>query len=126
MNVCTLTGNLTKDIELNYTPKGTACAKFTIAVRRKFKNQNGEYDTDFLPCVAWDKQAEFLANYAGKGDKIELRGSIETRKYEKNGNTVYVTEIRAEEVGILNSVKRDEHPIEIIATRASDDEPLPF
>lgn len=126
MNVCTLTGNLTKDIELNYTPKGTACAKFTIAVRRKFKNQNGEYDTDFLPCVAWDKQAEFLANYAGKGDKIELRGSIETRNYEKNGNTVYVTEIRAEEVGILNSVKRDEHPIEKIATRASDDEPLPF
>ncbi len=124
--MCTLTGNLTKDIELNYTPKGTACAKFTIAVRRKFKNQNGEYDTDFLPCVAWDKQAEFLANYAGKGDKIELRWSIETRKYEKNGNTVYVTEIRAEEVGILNSVKRDEHPIEIIATRASDDEPLPF
>lgn len=126
MNVCTLTGNLTKDIELNYTPKGTACVKFTIAVRRKFKNQNGEYDTDFLPCVAWDKQAEFLANYAGKGDKIELRGSIETRKYEKNGNTVYVTEIRAEEVGILNSVKRDEHPIEKVGTPINEDEDLPF
>lgn len=125
MNVCTLTGNLTKDIELNYTPKGTACAKFTIAVRRKFKNQNGEYDTDFLPCVALDKQAEFLANYAGKGDKIELRGSVETRNYEKNGNTVYVTEIRAEEVGIVNSVKRDENPIEKIATKNEDDD-LPF
>ena len=126
MNVCTLTGNLTKDIELNYTPKGTACTKFTLAVRRRFKNQNGEYITDFLPCVAWDKQAEFLANYAGKGDKIELRGSIETRNYEKNGNTVYVTEIRAEDVGIVNSIKRDEHPIEKVGTRINDDEDLPF
>lgn len=125
MNVCTLTGNLTKDIELSHTVKGTAFVKFTIAVRRNFKSLNGEYVTDFLACVAWDKQAEFLAEYAGKGDKIELRGSIETNNYEKDGHTVYSTLIRVEGVGILNSVKREEKPtLEKVGTLIDDD--LPF
>ena len=54
----------------------------TLAVNRGYKNQNGEYDTDFIPCVLWRGVAENAAEYCHKGDLIGIRGRLETRKYE--------------------------------------------
>jgi len=71
MNKCVLIGRLTKDIDLRYTQSGTAVAKFTLAVDRAFSK---EKETDFIPCVVWQKQAENCANYIGKGSLVAVGG----------------------------------------------------
>ena len=58
MNKVLLIGRLTKDPELRYTQSGTAVASFTLAVNRRFSNQSGEREADFINCVAWQKSAE--------------------------------------------------------------------
>jgi single-strand DNA-binding protein len=93
MNVITLTGNATKDIELRYTPNGKAVGNGTIAVRRDFKNQNDEYETDFINLVILGKTAEIMANYVHKGDKFGVTGRLQIRKWEKEGKTSYFTEV---------------------------------
>jgi single-strand DNA-binding protein len=93
MNVITLTGNATKDIELSYSPQGTAFGKGTIAVQRNFKNQQGEYDTDFINFKAIGKISEVMANYIGKGDKFGITGSLQINVSEKDGQKRYFTEV---------------------------------
>lgn len=102
MNKVVLVGRLTKDPELKFTPgKGTAVATFTLAVNRRFKSE-GQPEADFIPVVAWGKQAENTANYVGKGRMVGIGGSIQTRSYEaKDGTRRYVTEIIADEVQFL-------------------------
>lgn len=99
MNKVILVGNLTKDPELTTTTSGVEVCRFTIAVQRKFKNSNGEYEADFINCVAWRKTAEFIHQYFAKGKKIGLVGNIQTRNYEaQDGTRRYVTEVVADEV----------------------------
>ena len=94
MNNITLTGNAVKDIELRYTPNGKAVGNGTIAVRRDFKNQQGEYETDFINFVALGGAAETMANYIKKGDKFGINGRLQIRKWEKdNGEKQYFTEV---------------------------------
>ena len=104
INNVVLTGRLTKDVDLRYTSNGTAVASFTIAVDRKFKNAQGERETDFINCVMWRKSAENFANFTRKGSLVGIEGSIQTRNYEGNdGKRVYVTEINAENFTLLES-----------------------
>lgn len=98
MNSVNLIGNLTKDIELRYGQTGTAFANGSIAVQRNFKNQSGEYESDFINIKAFGKTAELLANYFSKGSKIGVTGSIQTGKYEKDGRTVYTTDVIVRDV----------------------------
>jgi single-strand DNA-binding protein len=93
MNVITLTGNATKDMELSYSPQGTAFGKGTIAVQRNFKNQQGEYDTDFINFKAIGKISEVMTNYIGKGDKFGITGSLQINVSEKDGQKRYFTEV---------------------------------
>ncbi len=94
MNITMLTGNATKDVELRYNQNGTAIANGTIAVRRKRKDQNGEYKSDFHNFIAFGKPAEILANYVKKGDKFGINGELQNRVWEKeNGEKRYFTEI---------------------------------
>ena len=87
MNKVILSGNLVKDVDLRKTESGMSVVGNTIAVRRERKNFNGEYDVDFINFVVWDKSAEYLNQYANKGDRIELVGRWQVREYEeKNGN----------------------------------------
>lgn len=104
INNVVLTGRLTKDVDLRYTSNGTAVASFTIAVDRKFKNAQGERETDFINCVMWRKSAENFANFTRKGSLVGIEGSIQTRNYEGNdGKRVFVTEIKAENFTLLES-----------------------
>jgi single stranded DNA-binding protein (ssb) len=82
MNKVSLIGRLTKDVELRYTQNGVACVMFTLAVDRQFKDNQGNRVCDFISCVAWRTQAEFLSKYAGKGNIIALSGSIQTRQFQ--------------------------------------------
>ena len=101
-NKVILIGNITKDIELKQTPSGVPVASFTVAVNRKYKNEDGSTSTDFINCVAWRKTAEFAARYFKKGKAMLVEGEIQTRSYtDNNGGKHYVTEVVANEVGFV-------------------------
>ena len=94
MNKVCLTGRITKDAELRYTPNNIANVSFTLAVDRGFKDANGNRQADFISCVAWRQQAEFLGKYVKKGYMLAVEGQLQTRSYQnQQGLTVYVTEV---------------------------------
>ena len=66
LNSVSLTGRLTRDVDLRYTQSGTAVGSFTLAVDRQFRSSNGERETDFIGCVIWRKSAENFANFTKK------------------------------------------------------------
>lgn len=104
MNKIMLIGRLTKDPELKYTQSGTAVVSFNLAVDRRFVNQNGEREADFINCVAWNKTAEFIAQYFHKGKQIALEGRLQVRNYDGNdGQRRWVTEVVAEQVEFVGS-----------------------
>ena len=104
MNKVILMGRLTKDIEMRQTPNGVSLARFSIAVTRRFKNSNGEYDADFINCIAWRKTGEFIARYFQKGSMIAVVGSIQTRSWDGNdGKKQYATEVIVDEAYFTGS-----------------------
>ncbi len=103
INQATLVGRLTKDVDLRYTPDGKAVSNVAVAVSRNFRNQQGEYKTDFVQCTLWGRVAEKTALYCGRGSVVGVTGRIATRKYENAElRTVYVTEVIAENVQFLD------------------------
>lgn len=85
---------ITRDLELRYTQSGTAVCPFCVAVTRSFKDANGEYQSDFIDCVAWRNSAEFITKYFSKGALIALDGELQTRNYtDKDGNKRKATEL---------------------------------
>ncbi len=84
MNKVFLIGNLTRDPELTETPSGVAVCRFAIAVNRNYTSSDGERQTDFFNCTAWRGQAETIARYTKKGNKVAVTGSIQLRNYEDN------------------------------------------
>lgn len=108
MNKIILIGNLTKDPESGATNSGIAYARFTIAVQRKFKNENGEYESDFINCIAWRNTAEFIDKYFEKGNKIAIEGSIQVRSYEAQDDSKrYATEVIVESAEFVQSKTTD-------------------
>ena len=106
MNKIILIGRLTKDVELKVTKAGTAVASFTLAVDRPFAK---EKETDFIPCVVWQKQAENCAQYLGKGSLVAVEGRLEVRPFEdREGNRRTITEVVAESVQFLDNKKKTE------------------
>lgn len=106
MNNVTLVGRLTRDPELKETMSGVHRLQFTVAIDRRFKNADGEREADFISCVAWRQTAEFIAKYFNRGMKIGIIGSIQTGSYEKDGITVYTTDVNADQAYFIES-KRD-------------------
>lgn len=106
INRVVLVGRLAKDPELRYTTNGTAVTTFSVAVDRRFTNQNGEREADFINIVTWKKLAEICANYLAKGRQVAIEGRIQTRSYDdKTGNRRWVTEVVADNVQFLGSSK---------------------
>ena len=106
MNVVVLIGRIIKDIEVRYTEKDLAVSNFTIAVRKDYKNVNGEYESDFINCVSFGNISEYLNKYANKGDLVAVKGRIQTRNYEdKEGNKRYITEVFVDKTTLLSSRK---------------------
>lgn len=112
LNSVSLVGRLTDDPNLRYTSTGKAVANFRLAIQRPFKNQNGDYEADFINCVVWNKQAENLAQYMNKGSTIAVSGSLQSRSYEnQNGQKVYVTEVLVNNVSFIQSKKNNNQNI---------------
>ena len=106
MNKIILSGNICKDIETKYF-NDRKYIKNTIAVRRDFKNKDGEYDSDFFNFSVWGAQAEFLANFASKGDKILICGKLLNNNYEKDGQMIYSHDIQVENIEVITAKKTD-------------------
>lgn len=103
MNQAIITGNLVRDVELSYTPgNNTAVCHFTVAVERPKRNGEDQ-GADFIKVTVWGKQAENCDRYLHKGSKVGVSGRIQTGSYKnREGATVYTTEIVAERVEFLS------------------------
>lgn len=112
INKVVLIGRITKDIELKSTSNGKEVCQFNLAVTRNYKNQNGEYESDFINCIAYGKTAELISKFTKKGDKIAIEGRIQTGSYEKDGKKVYTTDIIVENVSFVEAKKKEEKPVE--------------
>ena len=118
MNKVILCGRCTKDPVISATGN-TTVAKFTLAVDRRFKDADGNYQTDFINCVSFGKAAEFVENYVSKGTKLLVTGRIQTGSYtNKDGQKVYTTDIVTEEIEFAES-KRSQNE----APAAPEEEP---
>jgi len=103
MNSVNLVGRLTRDPEVRYTDGGTSIARFTTAVDRRFKTQDGQ-TADFINCIAFGKTSDFVEKYFKQGMKIGLVGRIQTGSYtNKDGAKVYTTEVVVENVEFVES-----------------------
>ena len=99
LNKVILMGRITQDLEVRQTPSGVSVLSFTVAVQRSYARQGEERQTDFINCVAWRQQAEFIGRYFRKGRMIALEGNLRTRTYDdKNGTKHYVTEVFVDNV----------------------------
>lgn len=103
MNEITLVGRLTKSPEVNELESGKKVSDITVAVSRSYKNENGEYDTDFVRVKVWDSIADTLSKYCHKGDMIGVKGSVQTRDYEDDNGKHYVQELVANNIKFLTS-----------------------
>lgn len=133
INKVILLGRLTKDPELKYSQNGTAKCAFHLAVNRKYANQNGEREADFISCIAWQKTAEFVAQYFVKGQQMALEGRLQVRTYDDNtGQRRWVTEVVVEQVEFAGSKqiganeRGDDLSYGIGYEVSYDDEDIPF
>ena len=120
-------GRLTRDPDVKYTQSGKAVARFNLAIDRR-RSADAEKQTDFIPCVAWEKTAEMIAQYVSKGQKIAVEGRIQTRSYDKDGRKVYVTEVIVQSMEFCDSkgVGKSGGNDESFPGRAVADEDIPF
>ena len=94
MNKVLLIGRITKDPEIRYLQNGTPQVLFTLAVDRGMRDANGQRQADFISCVAWRGQADFISRYIRKGYLMSIEGRIQTRNYQgQDGQMRYVTEV---------------------------------
>lgn len=103
INNVVLVGRLTRDPELKVTGSNIPFVNFTIAVNRSFTDQSGERQADFISCIVWRQQAENLARYMKQGSQIGVEGRIQTRTYESEQGTRYITEVVANSITFLES-----------------------
>ena len=107
MNRVILMGRLTRDPNISYSQGGDnmAIARFTLAVDRRGRRQDGaEQTADFISCVCFGKQAEFAEKYLRQGTKIAVTGRIQTGSYtNKDGQKVYTTDVVLDEIEFAES-----------------------
>ena len=115
MNKAILVGNLTRDPEMRSLPSGIAVCTFTIAVNRRYTNQQGVREADFINIVTWRQTAELCGRYLTKGRKVGIIGSIQTRSYDaQDGTKKFVTEVVADEVEFIGSQGGQGRPMDDI------------
>ena len=129
-----LIGRLTKDTELRYTKSNIPCCQFSIAVSRNYKNEQGDYETDYFNIICWHRQAETCAEYLKKGDRVGIEGKLQSRNYEdKEGNKRVAIEVVADNIDFLQtrkeydglSIKTQEVKSDTLNLSIDEDE-LPF
>lgn len=109
INRVVLVGRITRDPETQQTNTGIPYVRFTLAVNRPYKDQNGERQADFINCVAWRGQADFLKNFVKKGNQLAIEGRIQTNSYQDaNGNNRQAFDILVESVNNLEPASKND------------------
>ncbi len=109
VNRVVLIGRLTRDPELRMTTSGKKVCEFSIAVQKRMKPMDGSPDADFFRVIAWEKTAEFLTNYVGKGRLVAVDGRLQSRKYTAaDGTNREITEIVSDTVQPLDRPREDQ------------------
>lgn len=140
-NKVILIGNLVADPELKQTPSGVSVTSFRIAVGRRFKQGEGQQQTDFIDVVAWRSTAEFISKFFAKGKPILVCGALQTRTWADNNNQKrYAVEVVAEEASFVGSrddnggskvntypnVQNNVEPIQETFSEVANEDGLPF
>ena len=133
LNKIFLMGRLTRDPELNRTQGGTPVARFTLAVERDFKDQNGQREADFIDCVAWRQSGEFVCKYFTKGRMAVVDGRLQLRDWtDREGNKRRSAEVGVDSVrfGDSKQVQKDVSNLDTLEQASMDmphpDSDLPF
>lgn len=109
LNRVILMGRITHELDLKATPSGISVLQFNVAVDRGYVKPGEERQADYINCVAWRQQAEFISKYFGKGRMIALEGALRTRTYDdKNGIKHYVTEVYVDSVSFTGEPKQQQ------------------
>lgn len=123
-------GRLVAKPELIQTSSGKSLTRVTVAVNRRFRSKAGEREVDFINMVAWGRQAQHLVSYASKGSLLSVDGEIRTRNYDKDGKTIYVTEVLIQTFQLLESraqrAMRENQAGDDLTDLVLEEEPLPF
>lgn len=110
MNKAIIIGHICRDLDVRQNGDSKV-SRFTVGVNRRFKNQNGQYDSDFIPVVCFGKTAEFAEKYFSKGMKVLVEGRIQTGSYtNKEGQKVYTTDLVAESLEFVDSKSSNAEP----------------
>lgn len=114
LNQIVLVGRITQDPKVTELDNGKKVCNVTIAIPRSYKNENGEYDTDFVKCTMWSGVTENTSEYCKQGDLIGIKGRIQTRVIEKDNSKQTIQEVIAEKVTFLaKSKEKTDDEIEI-------------
>lgn len=97
LNQIVLVGRVVSDLEINETENEKKFTSLKLAVPRSYKNENGEYETDFIPCVLWNTIAVNTCEYCKKGDLVGIKGRMQNKEDK--------LEVIAEKVTFLSSRK---------------------
>lgn len=104
MNQTCIIGRLVRDPEIRELEDGKKVSNITVAVQRSYKNENGEYEADFIDCSLWGSTAEKTAEYCKKGDLVGVKGRLQTNSYEnEEGEKKKFTEVIAERLTFLTN-----------------------
>ena len=112
MNRVILLGRLTKDPELRKTSSGTSYCRFTVACDKRKTKDDQDPGANFISCVSWRQNAEFISDYGQKGGQVAVEGSIETGSYtDRDGRKVYTTDVLVDRIQLAESKKqRSDYP----------------
>lgn len=127
MNKAILIGRLTKNPELRTTSNGNNICNFSIAVTRDYKNPDGEYEADFINCIAFKKTGELINQYCSKGGQIAVEGRIQTGSFtDKNGVKRYTTDIAVDKVTFLEkkNAQKNENTVQKETENAAEKDPF--
>jgi single-strand DNA-binding protein len=105
INSIVLQGRLCGDPEMRQTETGVSVCRFQLAIERNYKAKDGAKLADFIPVTAWRQTADFISHWFHKGDMIMLRGRLESRSYEKDGQKRTAYEVNADEVAFAANAK---------------------
>lgn len=130
LNKVILIGRTTREPDVRRTASGTAVASFSLALANPYVLKDGKSTTDYIDCVVWEKQAEVMEKYIGKGRLLAVEGRIQPRSYEdKDGNRRYVTEVVCNNVKILDKKSESSTQEKVVDSTPSFDiseDDLPF
>ena len=105
MNRCEFIGRPVKALELKKTSNGNNILTFTLAVKREYKNPNGEYDSDFIRLKAFKNTANFISTYVKVGDLIYIEATYVSSTYDKDGQKLYSQDLIVTKVKCLSASK---------------------